>query len=231
MNLQKNKDWIYWYQWVLQLVSGSPRRERTECSSLLWWTVSDKLKSCPTCFDIDKLMCQCKYQLNSFHIESLHIYIYIFIHTLISTWIQFMSYGSDFLATGFSLNKAEQRCGICGALGHLGFSAAAGRLTFDRSKWGRVFQFHASPKEGPQRSHFFLPKSEFFSLCWSNLNVDHLLVGMCLQVAMSWTVDKLFLQLDLTELGPDQGFECPETNNQNYKMANVSSWGSCSWWT
>ena len=27
--------------------------------------------------------------------------------------------------TGFSLNKAEQRCGICGALGHLGPSAAS----------------------------------------------------------------------------------------------------------
>ena len=27
--------------------------------------------------------------------------------------------------TGFSLNKAEQRCGICGALGHLGCLAAS----------------------------------------------------------------------------------------------------------
>ncbi|CAE7595046.1 bbp-1 [Symbiodinium necroappetens] len=25
------------------------------------------------------------------------------------------------MVNGFSLNKAEQRCGICGALGHLGF--------------------------------------------------------------------------------------------------------------
>lgn len=37
--------------------------------------------------------------------------------------LSFVSFVAAILP-GFSLNKAEQRCGICGALGHLGCSAA-----------------------------------------------------------------------------------------------------------